>query len=330
MVLITGGTGLVGAHLSLYLLIQGRAVRAIFRNEKSISKTEALFKKSGRSDLFQKIDWVKADVNDIPALEKAFQNISEVYHCAAFVSFTASDFEAMEKINIEGTANMVNLALAFNIKKFCYVSSIATLDEPNKETGYFDETSDWNSGKNHSDYAITKFGGETEVWRAAQEGLNVLIVNPGVIFGEGFHKQGAGQLISRIDKGFPFFTDGHTGVIYVKDVVHSMTALMEKGTFGQRYVLVSENIPFERLFKEIAMALHKKAPYLEVKKWMLNLAVPFDWLMTALLPNKKRSLTRDLIKASFSKDFYDTSKIRRELDFEFQATQTFISKIVSF
>ena len=156
-------------------------VRAIYRNKEKITKTENLFKLMNVPDLFRRIDWFEAELNDIPALEMAFDNITEVYHCAAMVTFTSSENEKMQKINIEGTANMVNLSLAFGIKKFCHISSIATLDDTIVGTNYIDETSNWNANAYHSDYAISKFGGETEVWRAAQEGLNVVIVNPGVI-----------------------------------------------------------------------------------------------------------------------------------------------------
>src|SRR5690606_20587357 len=129
MNLITGGTGLVGAHLLLFLLEKGEKVRAIYRDESSLKKTEKLFKQQAKENLFPQIEWVKADIIDIPALEKAFENIEYVYHCAAFVSLSSSD-EKMRKINIEGTANIANLCIDFKVKKLCYVSSVAALGDP--------------------------------------------------------------------------------------------------------------------------------------------------------------------------------------------------------
>jgi len=110
MNLITGGTGLVGAHLLLHLLQNGEAVRALYRNEKSIQKTVSLFNETGNSKWIDKIEWVLGDITDIPSLENAFQGVSQVYHCAALISFTCSDDEVLRKTNIECTANVVNCA----------------------------------------------------------------------------------------------------------------------------------------------------------------------------------------------------------------------------
>jgi len=329
MILVTGGTGLVGAHLLLRLTEENRKVRAIYRNKKNISKTENFFKLMNKETLFSKIEWFEADINDIPALEEAFGNIKEVYHCAAMVTFTSSENEKMQKANIEGTANMVNLSLAFDVKKFCHISSIATLDETIIGTNLINETSNWNINGFHSDYAISKFGAETEVWRAAQEGLNVVIVNPGVIFGVGFPDQGSGEIITKMKSGFPFYTDGKTGVVSANDVVSCMIGLMDNNIFNQRFILVSENISYKDLFEKISKLLNKKTNFLEAKKWMLALAWRIDWLLTAIIPNKKRSLTKDLATASFTKDLYINDLIKKTLNFEFESSNTFLREIIS-
>lgn len=318
MILVTGGTGLVGAHLLLNLVEKNSKVRAIYRNKKNIKKTEDLFILMNNQHLFSKIEWIESDLNDIPALEEAFTDVTEVYHCAAMVTFTSSENKKMQKINIEGTANMVNLSLAFSVKKFCYISSIATLDETIIGTNLIDESSNWNPNGSHSDYAISKFGGETEVWRAAQEGLNVIIVNPGVIFGTGFPDQGSGEIISKIKAGFPFYTNGKTGIVSVNDVVNCMLLLMNGDFFNKRYILISENISYENLFKTIAKKHNKQINFLEARKWMLEIAWRCDWLLTFIIPNKKRSLTRDLAIASFSKVEYKNALIRETLNYEFE------------
>ncbi len=329
MILVTGGTGLVGAHLLLRLVEKNNQVRAIYRSKKNIDKTHNLFKLMNKQDLFSSVEWIKADLNDIPALEEAFINVTEVYHCAAMVTFTSSENEKMQKINIEGTANMVNLSLDFGVEKFCYISSIATLDETIIGTNLIDESSNWNLNGTHSDYAISKFGGETEVWRAAQEGLNVVIVNPGVIFGVGFPDQGSGEIITKMKAGFPFYTDGKTGIVSVNDVVSCMIGLMENDIFNKRFILVVENISYKELFEKISKLLNKKITFLEAKKWMLAIAWRIDWFLSAIIPNKKRSLTRDLAKASFTKDLYKNDSIKTTLNFEFEPSDKFLKEIIS-
>ncbi|MBP6424881.1 MAG: NAD-dependent epimerase/dehydratase family protein, partial [Flavobacterium sp.] len=201
MILVTGGTGLVGAHLLLHLVEQGENVRALCRTKSSIEKTKNLFFLYHKPHLFEKIEWIEADILDIPSLEIAFQNIEFVYHCAALISFDPKEEESIRKTNIEGTANIVNFCLAFGIKKMLFVSSIAALEDPNATETTISETTEWNPEKPHSDYAISKYGAEMEIWRGQQEGLNVIIVNPGVILGPGFPEQGSGALFSAVAKG---------------------------------------------------------------------------------------------------------------------------------
>src|SRR6476620_11680079 len=125
MVLITGATGLVGSHLALHLAENGESVRAIYRSLASLQKAKSLFALYRKESLFDKIEWVHADIIDIPSLYSAFENIEFVYHCAALVSFDPNDEKALRKTNIEGTANIVNFCLQFNVVKLCHVSSIA-------------------------------------------------------------------------------------------------------------------------------------------------------------------------------------------------------------
>lgn len=308
MILVTGGTGFVGAHLLAKLATKEQLIRATYRNKQSIEKTKRLFETKEIMHLWENISWCKADVTDLSELTKAFEDITEVYHCAAMVSFQDKDIEKMSKINIEATSHMVNLSLAFNVSKFCYVSSIATLDQINKESNSFDETSEWNANQKHSDYAITKNGGEIEVWRAMQEGLPAVIVNPGVIFGHGFENQSSGVMVSKIKKGMPFYTKGLMAIVHIDDVIEAMLFLMNRNHFYQRYVLVAENLSIQHIFSSLAIKLNKKPPHIEVgKKLLLGLAV-IDRIITPIIPNKKRSLTSDLVQTSFSKNVYDSSK----------------------
>ena len=205
MILVTGGTGLVGSHLLLHLLEKGENVRAIYRNKKNIVKVKSLFDYYDKVDLVDKIDWIEADILDIPSLEIAFENVDYVYHCAGFISFDPNDENQLRKVNIEGTANIVNFCIAKKIVKLCHVSSIAALGDLTANQIILTENTEWNPEKLHSDYAISKYGAEMEIWRGQQEGLKAVIVNPGVIFGPRFWNQGSGAFFSTIKKGIPFY-----------------------------------------------------------------------------------------------------------------------------
>jgi len=325
MILVTGGTGLVGAHLLYQLALKHTKIRAIYRTLASINRTKAVF--SFYSDkpesLFNKIEWVEARIEDLPALTLAFEAVDLVYHCAAIISFNPDDYKQMRKTNITGTANMINLSLDFKIKKFCYVSSIATLEAVPK-TGEVTEENEW-SGSENKCYAITKYGAEQEVWRGSQEGLEVVIVNPGVIIGPGFWESGSGQLFTSIYKGFKFYTLGVTGFVGVNDVAKAMIALMESKLSLERYILVSENLNFKQVFDTIAEALNVKKPTIKVTKWLSALVWRLDSIKS-FLTNKPALFTKETAMSSQQKTYYSAAKIKNALCFEFEPMEGVFKK----
>jgi nucleoside-diphosphate-sugar epimerase len=328
MILVTGGTGLVGAHLLLHLVEQGENVRAIYRTTTSIEKTKNLFSIYRKSDLFEKIEWLEADILDITSLEIAFQNIEFVYHCAALISFDAKDEDAIRKTNIEGTANIVNFSLAYNIKKMLFVSSIAALGDPSTAETIISETTEWSPEKPHSDYAISKYGAEMDVWRGQQEGLHILIVNPGVILGPGFPEQGSGALFSAVAKGMPFYTLGTTGYVAVSDVVEMSVKLMASGIKNERFTLIENNYSFQEILNCIADSFNAKQPRWHATPFFMNLLWRVDWFLTVFF-FKKRTLSRDNARAANSKSKYDNSKIKVVLKTDFKSVKEYSKSISS-
>lgn len=326
MILVTGGTGLVGGHLLLKLTEGTMAVRATYRNKKNIDKTRLLFAHYGRQQDFTTIQWAEADINDIPALEEAFAGITQVYHCAANVSFDPKDEELLRKVNIEGTANMVNLSLAFGIEKFCHVSSIAALGDPIIPGSVIDEETEWNPEVYHSDYQITKYGAEMEVWRAWQEGLNVVIVNPGLIFGRGYWEQGSGAVFKAVKRGQYFYTLGNCGIVAVEDVVNVMLQLMAGDVNGQRYTVVAENVTFKTILDMVAKGMGKTGPSVFATKLMMAVAWRTDWLLSKLL-GRKRMLTKHMAQSAYTTEPFDNSKITQLLHYRFIAMEPYIEEL---
>ena len=330
MILVTGGTGLVGAHLLLHLIESrdsgSEKIRAIYRTIESIEKTRSLFHLYKKINLFEFIQWIHADIVDVPSLEKAFAGISQVYHCAALISFDPKDEEKIRKINIEGTANIVNFCLSYHIQKFCYVSSIAALGDLASHETIITEETDWNPEKPHSDYAISKYGAEMEVWRGQQEGLNILIVNPGVIIGPGFQEQGSGLLFKKVANGLSFYTLGTTGFVAVSDVVRICSELMNSDIKNERFTLIAENITFRDILNSIADALHVQKPTKHAKPYLMELVWRFDWILSVLFGHK-RQFTRATAKASYSKGIYSNQKIKDTLNAEFADIKGYIKEI---
>ena len=327
MILVTGATGLVGSHLLVQLLQENEEVKALFRSEKQIEKVKNVFAFHNQTSLFDKINWVKGDINDIPSLEIAFEKVTHVYHCAALISFDPSDEDELRKINIEGTANVVNCCIDFGIKKLCHVSSIAALGNPKEHETTITEETEWNPEELHSDYAITKYGAEMEVFRGHQEGLEVVIVNPGVIFGYGFPKKGSDVIIQSVKKGLSFYTKGNIGIVSVADITNCMIKLMKSSINGERYTLVGENISTKALLDFIAEELKLKKPSIEATKLMTSIAWRMDWLISKIL-NRKRKLAKSTANSSHSTTTFDTSKMEKELNFTFQKKETYLKTIL--
>jgi nucleoside-diphosphate-sugar epimerase len=333
MILVTGGTGLVGAHLLLHLLENGeQTVRAIHRNPKNTIKTKLLFELYEKSELFLKIEWISADILDIPSLEIAFQNVDYVYHCAAFISFNPEDEDELRKVNIEGTANIVNFCIDKKVKKLCHVSSIAALgdlvpNEANRLKNTITEETEWNPEYSHSDYAISKYGAEMEVWRGFQEGLSVVIMNPGVIFGPGFWDQGSGVIFSTVKKRFPFYTNGTTCYVSVIDVATIMHQLMHSDCSGERFIVISENYTYKNILSAIAKKIGAKPPTINAKSWILNLAWRLDWLASKVF-RTDRKLSKHSILSLQSTDLFSNEKIKKQLDYSFKDIDSYLNELV--
>ena len=331
MILVTGGTGLVGAHLLLHLLEKGENVRAIYRNLSTTEKTKSLFKLHQKDDLFQQIDWIKADILDIPSLEFAFENVTTVYHCAAHISFDPKEENLLRKVNIEGTANIVNFCIAKKVKKLCYVSSIAALGDVNPNETIITEKTEWNPEIYHSDYAISKYGAEMEVWRGLQEGLAVVIVNPGVIVGSTIWNTGSGLIFEQIKNGLSFYTKGQTGYVSVTDVVKAMIELMQSSISGDRYTLVAEHFTYETIIKLIAEKMGCKPPRFYAKPWITSIFWRLDWV-TATFFGRKRKLSKFGAQSIHNVDWYSNEKIKNPgisgLNFKFQSIENAIENII--
>lgn len=309
----------MGSHLLLDLIRSGEKVRAIFRTEESLLRVKEVFSyyvsEEKMEELFKGIEWVKADVTDIPSLQKAFADVDRVYHSAAVISFDPSQDHLLRKVNIEGTANIVNFCIKNGIEKLCFVSSIATLDQVPGEK-IINEESYWNKDKDHDMYAITKYGAEMEVWRASQEGVKVIIVNPGVIIGPGFWNNGSGKLFTKVAEGLKYYLSKITGFVDVLDVVKAMKELMNSGIQNEQFILVAENLPFRDVLETAAKSMKKIPPSTALRPWMISIG----WLaeiVKSWFGSYERQLNKDSSKSLFRDHYYSSDKIKKTIGFSF-------------
>lgn len=328
MNLITGATGLVGAHVALQLLQSKQPVLAIKRSLSDISKTKKLFSyyTQDYENLFHQIKWVEADVSDIYSLIDALEGVTTVYHCAGFVSFNdKKDSRQMHKINAEGTANMVNACLEKKDIILCHVSSIATLQNPDI-TKNINESLIWKSSPTASQYAISKYNGEREVWRGIEEGLKAVIVNPSVILGPGFWQQSSGKLFSDAIKHGKFYTDGGNAFVDVRDVAKCMIQLTEQKKIGKRYIISEGNYKFKQITSSILKEFGADAPSIHAGKFLLKLGQWLDYSIS-LFTDKERVLTKNIVYSMMETTTYNNEEVVKTLNHTFIPLQESISFI---
>ncbi|MDQ0782634.1 NAD-dependent epimerase/dehydratase family protein [Chryseobacterium sp. W4I1] len=315
MIFVTGATGILGRVVVLELLKKGKNVRASKRPGSNLNdvRHSYSFYTENPDDFFNRIEWVDVDFDDIVSLQDALIGVDEVYHCAAKVSFHPHDEKEMYHTNVKGTENLLFACEGSEVKKFLHVSTIAVLDIFN-EKGELDESSEFNPKEEHSAYAISKHLAEMEVWRASAEGLNTIIVNPGMIIGSGNWGQSSGDIFPTFEKN-SFTFSGGTSYIDVKDAAEISIQLMDKNVFGERFILISENKKYEDLGKQIRSKLGlKKAKILT--KSQLNLGRLSNILFGWLIP-KLRIITKSNIESISSLNIISNQKIKKEIDYQF-------------
>jgi nucleoside-diphosphate-sugar epimerase len=327
MILVTGGTGLVGSHLLYHLVKDGEKVRAIFRSEDSLVKVRAVLRSYKAESAMDKIEWVKADVTDYFSLKDCFEGVEKVYHAAAVVSFDKAHYEELMQVNVEGTRLLVNLCLEFPVQKLCYVSSVAALGEyPDKRC--IDEEAPWQFDDHTSYYSVSKYYAENEVWRASEEGLDVVIVNPSTIIGFAAAYDGSSSIIYRVKKGLNYYTTGSNGFIGVNDVVKAMLQLMNSNVVNQRFILVSENLTFQQLLTTIAEGLEKRAPTKKASKLLAHLLL-LVYKIKAFLSGGSAKISKEALAVAYGNKCYSSERISKELNFRFQPMNEVIAEATS-
>ena len=315
MILVTGATGILGRVIVLELLKRGKTVRAAKRKSSNLEevKNSFGFYTENPTEFFNKIEWINVDFEDIYSLQKALVGVEEVYHCAAKVSFHPKDKRKMYKTNIEGTKQLLYACENSSVKKFLFVSSIAVLDGFN-ENGELDESSDFNPKVDHSSYAISKHFSEMEVWRASAEGLNVAIVNPGLIIGSGNWNESSGTLFKELGENAYTFSGG-TSYVDVRDVAKISVELMENNIFGERFILISENKKYQDVANFIKQKLGKQAVKL-VPDGLLKTGVFLNSILGWLIsPLKMANKVNVQSVTEFNK--ISNKKIKEKLNYQF-------------
>ncbi|WP_276479771.1 NAD-dependent epimerase/dehydratase family protein [Paraflavitalea pollutisoli] len=302
-VLVTGGTGFLGAYIIQDLIGKGYSVRALRRSRKLPFYIPAT--------ILDRVEWVDGDVLDIVSLDEAMEEVDAVIHAAAKVSFDPKEKRDLFHINIDGTANMINVALEKEVSRFVHISSVAALGRT-ASGDHVTEEKKWQHSKLNTQYAISKYHAEREVWRGMGEGLNVLVLNPSTILGYGDWNTSSCAIFKNSFKEFPWYTNGINGFVDVNDVARAAVLLMESEIRAERFIVNGENWSFRQLLETIAGGFQKKLPGKEATPFLGELA----WRMEkfkSFFSGQKPLLTQQSARVAQSRTYFDNSKLLKAL-----------------
>ena len=296
MILVTGGSGLVGRELIARFLEKGEQVKAIY-NKTHLENFNSPY-------LFQ----YQCNILDVVGLEELMQDVTQVYHCAGLVTFNPSRRMELYKINVEGTANIVNAALQSGVKKLLHVSSVSALGRI-RDNETVNETMNWTTETSNSNYGESKYLGELEVWRGIGEGLQAVIVNPSTIMGPGNWETSSAQIFKSAYNEFPWYAEGINGFVDVRDVVKAMIQLMESEINAERFIISAENKSYRQIFEAAAKAFNKKPPHKKVTPLIASVVWRLE-AIKSMFTGKDPLVTKETAQTALASVYYDSSKLK--------------------
>jgi dihydroflavonol-4-reductase len=308
MVLVTGANGFVGRHLVQYLSAQGQQVRALYHRRQPDDTLRQL----------PGVQWMQCDLLDVYAVEEALQGVERIYHCAAVVSFHPRDKAGMMQVNVTGTAHLVDEALVQGVQKLVYISSVAALGR-NAGTVHITEEEQWAESRYNSAYAQSKYLAEMEVWRGMAEGLDAVVVNPGIILGAGDWNLGSSRLMKLAYDEFPFYTQGVNAWVDVRDVVRAAVMLMESDITAERFILSAGNYSYREVFTLMAEALKRRPP--RKRATLLMTGLVWRWnMLKSVFTGATITITKETARNAQKVCYYSNDKLRRFIP-DFQYTE---------
>jgi len=328
VILVTGSSGLIGSHILYELIAKKEKVRALYRSERRKQRVQQLFRyyneQLNQTYNYDDIEWFKADIMDIEALNNSFNGVQKVIHCAALVSFHKLDFHRCMSINRRGTENVVNLCLKNKVKKLCYISSTAAIGASENPIS---EKTRWENGKDVSGYSISKYSAEKEVFRGEAEGLNCSIVNPCIVLGPGNWHRSSLTLLKTGSNGLRFYPSGANAIVDVRDVSNIVLKLLDSEESGEKYLVIGHNISFESLFTHISKAFDKSGPYKKLNKFFAH-AIAYTVENAYRFFRKRSPISIESIQSAYKNLEYSNEKVKKRFDYTFYSIDDTIENAV--
>ena len=305
MVVITGASGLLGQALIDHFTSRNVEVIALYRKSKPAPG--------------DKIKWVESDITDVNFLTDVFKGATCVIHAAALISFSRRHKKKMYQINVGGTANVVNASLTAGVKRLVYISSVSAIGKsPGQNMA--DEQSPWPGASVPSNYGLTKYLGELEVYRGEAEGLSVAVINPSVILSSMDMHRSSGLIFQYLKNGGPFYPDGHINYVDARDVAEAVFRLYENTSVRGRFILNAGTLPWKIFFQKVTSRIEKRSPYIRIPPNVTLVAAGIEWVRSLLMgtepliTRETANLARQYVSYSSEKAISELAMVFRDID----------------
>lgn len=301
-VVVTGATGFLGQWLIKALAQEGCDVFALARKPEALSS-------------IKNVTAAQGDVENPESLAQAFANAEAVFHLAGVIAYKKSDRELMNRVNVEGTQNVISAVLKQKVKRLVHLSSVTAIGAGFTPDQILNEKSPYNLKHLDLGYFETKHESENLVRHACEhQGLDAVILNPSTIYGAGDATKGSRKTQIKVAQGrFPFYTRGGTSVVAVEDVIQGILSAWKKGRQGERYILSGENLLIKDLFALIADIAGQKPPAHELPRSILFALGRLGDLKSSLGFSSSLSVENAWVATMYH--WFDNSKAKNELNF---------------
>ncbi|WP_373998655.1 SDR family oxidoreductase [Bdellovibrio bacteriovorus] len=304
-ILVTGANGFLGSWVTRALVNEGHHVYALVRPKSDLSELSGV-----------QCKYVHGDVTDVHSLLEAFKGVDTVFHLAGVIAYKKSQRHLMDKVNVEGTANVVSVCREHKVRRLVYLSSVVAIGAGYTPQDILNEDSAYNISDLNLGYFETKHEAEKIVKKACDKGeINAVMLNPSTIYGAGDAKKGSRKMQLKVAQGkLKFYTSGGVNVVAVEDVVQGILSAWKNGRSGERYILSGENILIKDLFAMIAAEAGVKPPPYQMPDSVLHTVGAIGDAMEKL--GLKGPLSRENAYTATMYHWFDSSKAQKELGFK--------------
>lgn len=307
-ILVTGGTGFIGSRLVNRLASTQDDIHVLVRKTSDLTPLD---------DSIGKITLAYGDVTDSSTIEQLFHGFDQVYHCAGLTYMGSKKNDYLKKINVEGTANVLNASMSAGVQRVVHVSSITAVGI-SRDRKPVDETCPWNFDRIDLEYARTKHAAEKTVGEFVKKGLDCVIVNPAFVFGAGDINFNAGRLIKDVyNRKMPFYPLGGVCVVDVEIVVEAIISAMERGKTGERYIIGGDNVSYKELARTISKVTKSPQVSVPLPYWaayVLRYLLNFNKNRNKI--SKLFNMTMFRVASEFL--YFDSSKATKELSMRYE------------